>query len=435
MTRIRRFWLWSIPGSTLWLAPLVCALAAVVLHRFLWWLDGRTRWVWMDFSPEGARAVVGAITSSLLTFMVFTFSILLLVVQIAGSQLSPRIVLFAMRNRFIKCAMGVFVFSFTYSLSALSRIEDAVPQLPMMMVVLSCFTSIGMFLYLVDLTARSLRPVGIIGTIAAEASRVIEDMYPHPLTQSGAERGEQAGPVLSGTPRTVYCGLPSGVIEAVDGPMLASVAIRNRCTIRLAPQVGDFVTRGEPLFHIYHGGEDLDDRELHRAVALGPEHTLEQDPRFAFRIIVDIASKALSPAINDPSTAVLCLDQIQRLLRMVGKRYLGDGTIRDGEGTVRVILPTPNWEDFVNLGMSEIRFFGATSIQVVRRLRAMIETLLAVLPEKRHPALRDQIELLNRTVERSFPDPADRAYAGIGDHQGMGSSRGDHSTGGSAQEG
>jgi uncharacterized membrane protein len=378
---------------------------------------------------------VSAITSALLTFMVFTFSILLLVVQIAGSQLSPRIVLFAMRNRFIQCSMGVFVFSFTYSLGVLSRIEDVVPQLPMMVVVITCFMSIGMFLYLVHLMASSLRPVGILGAIAAEASQVIEDLYPHRLTDSDDERPERAGPVLNEAPRTVYYRETSGVLQAVDGPMLAELACRNRCTIRLAPQVGDFVTRGEPLFHVYHGGQGISDRELHRAVAVGPEHTLEQDPRFAFRIIVDIASRALSPAINDPSTAVLALDQIQRLLRAVGKRYLGDGTIRDAEGVVRVILPTPNWEDFVSLGMSEIRLFGAGSIQVVRRLRALIETLIAVLPERRHPALQGQLGLLDRTIERSFPDPADRAYAGIGDIQGMGSSRGDHSTGGSKQEG
>ena len=117
------------------------------------------------------------------------------------------------------------------------------------------------------------------------------------------------------------------------------------------------------------------------------------------------------------------------MLRIVGKRHLGDGTIRDEEGVVRVILPTPNWEDFVSLAMSEIRLFGASSLQIVRRLRAMIENLLAVLPEQRRPALHEQLKLLDRAVERSFADPADRAYAGISDYQGVGSSRHDPLTG------
>ena len=114
-------------------------VAAVALHRFLWWLDAQTRWAWLSFSPDGARAVVGAITSSMLTFVVFTFSILLLAVQIAGSQLSPRIISLAMRNRFVKWALSVFVLTFTYSLCVLSRIEDGVPQLPMVVVCLSCY--------------------------------------------------------------------------------------------------------------------------------------------------------------------------------------------------------------------------------------------------------------------------------------------------------
>src|SRR6185503_2632756 len=118
----------------------------------------------------------------------------------------------------------------------------------------------------------------------------------------------------------------------------------------------------------------------------GIERTLEQDPTFAFRIILDIALKALSPAINDPTTAVLAIDQLQRLLRTVGRRELRGENIYDDEGQLRVILPTPNWEDFVDLSFTEIRQYGGSSIQVVRRLRATIETLIAGLPESRRKA-------------------------------------------------
>jgi uncharacterized membrane protein len=406
----------------------------MVLHRVFWWIDVRTRWSWLGFSPEGARAVVGVIASSMLTFTVFAFSILLLAVQIAGAQLSPRVIALALKDRLLKWALGAFVFTFAYSIAVLSRIEDVVLQLPMVVVILGCFASIGMFLYLVDHTAKYLRPAGIIGSIAETADTVIENTYPLPFTGAEGLPAEQPISGASKASRTVYYRGASGMFQALDGPGLAEAARRNGCTIRLVPQVGDFVTKGQPLFHIYGNGEGLRDGELHQVVAFGPERTTHQDPTFAFRIIVDIASKALSPAINDPSTAVLALDQIHRLLRMVGQRYLGDGTIRDAEGTVRVILPTPNWEDFVSLGMAEIRLFGGSSIQVVRRLRAMIENLLAVLPEARHPALQEQLTLLDHTVERSFADPADRAYAGVGDCQGVGTSRRNHLTGDPAQE-
>ena len=114
---------------------------------------------------------------------------------------------------------------------------------------------------------------------------------------------------------------------------------------------------------------------LRSAVAFGSERTLEQDPTFAFRIVIDIALKALSPAINDPTTAVLAIDQLHRLLRLVGKRHLRTDEISDASGQLRVICPTPNWEDFVHLTFSEIRQCGSNNLQIVRRLRAMIENL------------------------------------------------------------
>src|SRR5262249_11976725 len=154
-----------------------------------------------------------------------------------------------------------------------------------------------------------------------------------------------------------------------------NLAQRSNCLIELVPEVGQFVAVGDPLFRLYHGGEGITDDRLRNSVANGAERTLEQDPLFAFRILVDIASKALSPAINDPTTAVLAIDQIHHLLREVGKRYLGHGRETDQAGRLRLIYPTPGWEDFVQLGTTEIRQYGRDSIQVQRRLRAMLKDL------------------------------------------------------------
>jgi len=191
--------------------------------------------------------------------------------------------------------------------------------------------------------------------------------------------------------------------------------------IRLIPQVGDFVAIGNPLFSIYGGCLTHD--ELRQSVAFGAERTIEQDPGFVFRIIVDIAIKALSPAINDPTTAVACIDQLHRLLRRIGERDLGDGKIRDGQGMIRVVFPTPDWEDFVHLTMSEIHHYGADSIQIVRRLRAMLADLLEHLPEQRAPEIRAHLEMLDRSVARNFIDPAERELAMFGDYKGVGGAR------------
>src|SRR5262249_13579752 len=145
-------------------------------------------------------------------------------------------------------------------------------------------------------------------------------------------------------------------------------------------------------------------------------------PAFVFRILVDIASKGLSPAINDPTTAVLVLDQIHHLLRNVGGRHLDNGEVRDPEGRLRLVYRTPDWEDFVRLAVTEIRQFGGSSIQIARRLRAMLENLVQTLPETRAVLLRQELALLERSAERSFAEPEDRALAGVSDLQGVGGS-------------
>jgi uncharacterized membrane protein len=201
---------------------------------------------------------------------------------------------------------------------------------------------------------------------------------------------------------------------------LRSEAERSHGVIEFVPQVGDFVAVDEPLFNLYGGARTIEDDVLRSAVALGSERTMEQDPTFAFRIVIDIALKALSPAINDPTTAVLAIDQLNRLLRAVGTRHLRTDEVLDTSGQLRVSVRTPNWDDFVDLAFSEIRACGANNLQIVRRLRAMIENLTETLPDHRQRELQEQSTLLDNEIERLFRYPQERALAGIADSQGLG---------------
>jgi uncharacterized membrane protein len=147
---------------------------------------------------------------------------------------------------------------------------------------------------------------------------------------------------------------------------------------------------------------------LRSTVAFGPERTIEQDPLFAFRIVADIALKALSPAINDPTTGVLALDQLNRLLRVVGRRRLRSDTIADREGMPRVVCRTPNWEDYVYVSCIEIRANGAGNMQIARRLRAMLDNLIATLPARRHAALDAERRRLDLAIESLYSIREDR---------------------------
>ena len=168
------------------------------------------------------------------------------------------------------------------------------------------------------------------------------------------------------------------------------------------------------------GAAAADDRKLRGSIAFGMERTIDQDSTFAFRVIVDIAVKALSKAINDPTTAVLAIDQLQRLLRRVGERKLRNEYHFGEDGVLRVVFPTPDWDDFVNLTCREIRQYGAESLQVARRMRAMLLSLMQTLPELRQTALRLELELLDRAVEKYYDFEEDRQLARIPDPQGLG---------------
>src|SRR5262249_15566961 len=148
--------------------------------------------------------------------------------------------------------------------------------------------------------------------------------------------------------------------------------------------------------------------------------TFEQDPKYAIRLIVDIAIKALSPAINDPTTAVQALDQIEDLLLRLGKCHLDLGNYPDEQGALRLVVPFPTWEDFLRLALDETRYCGATSEQVTRRLMALIRNLLTALPSERHEALNHWERRIQGTILRSFQDAEDKKEAAVADRQGLG---------------
>jgi uncharacterized membrane protein len=422
MTWLQRYRVRHYVRTSIWLLPVLGAVAALGVVWFLHRVDEVMGWE-ADFNPDTARTVLGIMAASMFSFIVFLSSALLVAVQLASTQLTPRIIALVFQDPVTKFSVTVFVVSFTFTLVVPVRITTSVPLLTTDVAAYSCLASLAVFLHLIDHLGRSLRPSGALRSVGLLGRSVIEHVYPQRLTESPDTSPEPAGG-LGGQPTCTIPNPRDGVVLAFDIQGLVSMAQRAECVIELVPQVGDFVAAQDPLFRIFGGGVALPVEVLCQSVALGQERTLEQDPAFVFRIMVDIASKALSPTINDPTTAVLAIDQIHHLLRNVGARRLDDGQVRDVAGRLRLVYPTPGWEDFVHLAVTEIRLFGGESIQVVRRLRAMLENLIQTLPEERASLLHQELSLLHRSAERFFPEPEDRALAAVSDLQGVGGTYG-----------
>jgi uncharacterized membrane protein len=341
-------------------------------------------------------------------------------IQVASAQLTPRIIATTLlRDNPIRLIVALFLLTLAFDVGVLVRTQDRVPYLLLTVALVLTAVSIAAFLYLIDHAARLLRPVSIVWRIGEGGLAVLEQVYPARLKD---RRALSTAPHALGRPaREILHRGTSGIVLAVDLKRLRREAERTEGVIESAHQVGDFVSMGEPLFLLHAGAVHADDEVLRGAVAFGPERTLEQDATFAFRVIVDVAIKALSSAINDPTTAVLSIDQLQRLLRAVGLRQLNNGMVRDEAGQLRVVLKTPNWEDFVTLACREIRLYGASNFQIARRMRAMLENLLRTLPEDRAAALREELELLDWSLEQLRMAPRDLALARVPDLQGLGS--------------
>jgi uncharacterized membrane protein len=416
--------------SSLWTVPLIAvAIYAVVkpvtemVGRWMisqGTLDPKTGF--LGLSMTGARSLLGDIVSADLAFLVFTFGSLLVAIQVAGGQYTPRIIATTLlRDNIIRGISGLFVFTLLFANRTQSWMgENEVHQLQVFIAALFGFASVVAFLLLIDYAAKFLRPVSLVARVGEQGIAVVEDVYPDPAT--GIATPTEHAKVRSAPDRIVLQRGKSRIVLAVNLERLVAKARRADVVIECVPQVGDFVAVDEPLFYLYGNAGAIDDTRLRTLVAFGTERTMEQDPMFAFRILVDIALKALSAAINDPTTAVLAIDQLHRLLRVVGKRSLRTDEIEDGSGRLRVILRTPNWEDFVHISFREIRQCGAGSIQIARRLRAAIENLIQSLPEHRHDALRAELTLLDRAIVSKHPFPEDLALARIPDSQGLGGS-------------
>ena len=404
--------------NSIWIFPALSIFAGLFAVAMLNRVDRALGWQ-MNLGADTGRTVMGTIAGSMFTLVVVSSSAILVAVQLASAQLTPRIILLVYRSRLRKFCISAFVFTFTFSVGALVRIEETVPLLTSYVAAYGFMFNLALFLYFLDSMGKTLRPSSALQVVGAAGREVIQSVYPARLTR---EEPLVLKPIeaLKREPRRLILNEVDGVVIAFDRDGLVALGERANCLIELVPQVGDFVAAGDPLFRIYEGGEEIPRDRVRNSVTLGAERTLEQDATYSFRIIVDIASKALSPAINDPTTAVLAIDQIHHLLRSVGSRSLAEGRERDSRGEVRLVYRTPDWEDFVHLAVTEIRQYGRDSIQIMRRLRAMLDNLIETLPEKRAPMLRLELSLLEASAKRMFVDLYDQALAETGDLQGMG---------------
>jgi uncharacterized membrane protein len=367
---------------------------------------------WSDFldrvfppEPQAAYVVLGTIGGSMITVVSVVYSILLVVLTFASSQFSPRVLVAFVEDRVSQTTLGVFVGTFTYCLLTLPAIRSQpkpfVPSIAVVVAIVLAVACLACLLYFIHHIALSIQASQVVDRIARETERVVDELFPRPWEGAPPEETTEALP--GGTP---ILATSSGYIRSMSGVDLLAAAWACDSVLRIDRQVGQFVMAGTPLLEASPPGRTTEALRAacQKAFDIGPARTFEQDVEFGILQIVDIALKAISPAVNDPTTALTCIDQLGRILLRAALRQPPASTIRDSDGRPRVVLRRTSFPRLLDVAFSQIGHYGKADVAVpLRLMRVMGELASAVQRAPYAAAIGEQARRLATACQRTFP--------------------------------
>lgn len=384
---------WSRLWARFWMLPLAIGITALVAGLWLPAVDELLAEhipYLFSGSPDGARAMLSTIATAMISVTGLVFSVTMIVLQLASSQFTPQVLGDFLQNRITQLTLGVFIASFVFALSVLRSVRGAsdsgdvfVPQLSVSLSFVLVLVSMAFFLAFINHITTSIQVAKVISGIGGSTAALIDELYPP--SGSDAQPATKWSPRPGSSSREVRAMKPAGNIVRVDFGRLISRATKHGVVVVLKVEVGEFLIQGQPVATVWaDGGEEVDLRWVARCVAVGPERSMLQEAAFGLRQLVDIALRALSPGVNDPTTATQALDQIHRLSRMLVQRPSPTRYLSDDDSHVRVVYRPQSVEQLLVLGVEEIAQYGAETIQIQRRLRRLVDDLAEVtLPQHR----------------------------------------------------
>ncbi|MEX2173796.1 MAG: DUF2254 domain-containing protein [Pirellulaceae bacterium] len=417
---------WENLRASLWFIPALIVAGAVALAVGLIEVDllgHRDRLVerWprlFGAGAEGSRGLLSAIAGSMITVAGVTFSITVVAMTLASSQYTSRILRNFMRDRANQTVLGVFVGVFAYCLIVLRTIRGGdegafVPALAVLVAVLLALVAIGFLIYFIHHIAASLQATNIIDSVATETLQAVDRLFP---AEVGQPDDEQEGETLESEVELasrVWITIPArktGYIQGIAAEALLDVARRHSIVVRMERGIGDFVIEDSPLASVAGKQPDDDDvRQVNGAYSVGRHRTVHQDAGYGIRQIVDVALKALSPGINDTTTAVICVDYLGAILARLAARKV-ESPYRSEQGQLRLICRGPTFASLLADAFDQIRQNAAGNVAVLARLLEVLAILAARTADpKRHLALLQHADLIAEAAERSVPLAHDRA--------------------------
>ncbi len=350
--------------------------------------------------PQVALTILAGIAGSIMTVVSIVFAILLMTLTLASTQFSPRILVSFVRDKATQWTLGIFLGTFSYCMAALPAVRSLphpyVPVLTVLVAMLLALASVGWLIFFINHISRSISVNHIVDRIAGETEFVIDEIMPHP--RGRYEGSEQAPPSRAGRERTILA-RKSGYVRFVDFRFLVECAKSFGVQIALERGVGRFVPAGTPIMRVVDAGRVTPEREdrLLTAIDIGPARTMQQDVEFGIIQIVDIALRAISPAVNDPTTAINCIDQLSRIMILWTGRAPPPSYLHAPPHVLRVAIPWIGFDALLDTAFEQIRHYARSDIAVsLRLLRAFDDMVVAGTSLREYQSL---IERARRVVE------------------------------------
>ncbi len=407
MIRLRQ--LWKTVRSSLWFVPALIVSGAIALALVLIEADTRISHRMLEDWPrlfgagaDGARGMLAAIAGSMITVVGVTFSITIVAISLASSQYTSRILRNFTSDRANQVVLGVFLGIFTYCLIVLRTIRGGsegmfVPSLAVLAGVALAIVGVGFLIFFIHHIASSIQASSIIASASEETIKAIDKLFPQELgEEADQEDNQEVSRSVAGAAWHALAAQTTGYIQSIEAKSLLEFACERQTVLRMERGVGEFVVEGTPLASLLTANEpdERASKTLADAYTISRYRTVEQDAAFGIRQIVDIALKALSPGVNDTTTAVTCVDYLSAIMvRLACRRF--ETPYRFDAGELRVIAKSRTFEMFVNESFDQIRESAEANVAVLLRMLHSIKTVAAFTKvARRRQVLLKQVELI-----------------------------------------
>lgn len=404
-----------------WFLPAVMTLAAVLLAGGMVWLDSQDGSGWMDrfgwlhaSRPSGARQLLSAIGGSMITVAGTVFSVTIAAVVYASGEYGPRLLSNFMRDRGNQVTLGTFIATFLYCIIVLRTVRSPeesggaafVPNLAVLVALLLAVCSVGVLIFFIHHVPQRIHINSVIEDIGRRLLHEVDRRFPASIGTADRDAAEDAAPDPVGAP----CAVPArgtGYVQLIDEDQLMHLAREHDLLCRIRYRPGDFVHQGRTLMEVWPAGRCDDGcvRHIQNAFALGAQRTALQDLRFLIDELVEIAARALSPGINDPFTAITCIDWLGAALSDLSVRELPAARRRDSAGAVRIIAHPLDFEALLERSFGALlQHAGTSTVAALHYLKTLGRIAADCRQADRRAAIGRWVDRIERKADAALTD-------------------------------